>query len=89
MQLLAVSAMELPSSGDPQVLKDALISVYRAMPEADPAHYVRGQYEGYTSIELLDNPPPVNGYAKGSWGPPAADQLLGEHGPWREPWLGS
>src|SRR5437764_983995 len=232
MQLLAVSAMELASSGDPQVLKDALISVYRAMPEADPAHYVRGQYEGYTSIDgvaadsgtetyaalrlevdswrwtgvpffirtgkclpttqtelrlvfrqpprlsgfpaiqsrvpdpgelvvkldpttgirlvvqaqrgeaiepeqinldmefaeqggegptpyevllhaamvgdskrfarqdgveqcwrvmqpLLDNPPTVNGYAKGSWGPLAADQLLGEHGPWRQPWLPS
>ena len=38
---------------------------------------------------LLDNPPTVNGYAKGSWGPLTADQLLGEHGPWREPWMGS
>jgi glucose-6-phosphate 1-dehydrogenase len=33
------------------VLKDALVSVYRAMPAADPAHYVRGQYEGYRTID--------------------------------------
>jgi glucose-6-phosphate 1-dehydrogenase len=50
MQVVAASAMEVPSSGDADVLKDALVAVYRAMPEADPAHYVRGQYEGYRSI---------------------------------------
>ena len=36
-----------PASGDATVLKDALVAVYRAMPEADPKQYVRGQYEGY------------------------------------------
>jgi glucose-6-phosphate 1-dehydrogenase len=51
MQVVAASAMEVPSSGDADVLKDALVSVYRAMPAADPAHYVRGQYDGYRSIE--------------------------------------
>jgi glucose-6-phosphate 1-dehydrogenase len=50
MQVVAASAMEVPSSGEAGVLKDALVSVYRAMPPADPAHYVRGQYEGYRSI---------------------------------------
>ena len=51
MQVVAASAMEVPSSGDADVLKDALVAVYRAMPAADPAHYVRGQYEGYRSID--------------------------------------
>jgi glucose-6-phosphate 1-dehydrogenase len=51
MQVVAASAMEVPSSGDANVLKDALVSVYRAMPAADVAHYVRGQYEGYRAID--------------------------------------
>jgi glucose-6-phosphate 1-dehydrogenase len=54
MQVVAASAMEVPSSGEAGVLKDALVSVYRAMPAADPAHYVRGQYEGYRSIDGVD-----------------------------------
>ncbi|MFZ0378188.1 MAG: glucose-6-phosphate dehydrogenase [Solirubrobacteraceae bacterium] len=54
MQVVAASAMEVPSSGEAGVLKDALVSVYRAMPAADPAHYVRGQYEGYRTIDGVD-----------------------------------
>lgn len=50
MQVVAAAAMEPPPSGEPDVLKDALVSVYRAIPPADPAHYVRGQYEGYREI---------------------------------------
>ena len=38
---------------------------------------------------LLDAPPPVQPYAPGSWGPPAADKLLAGHPGWREPWLKS
>ncbi len=47
MQVVAAAAMEPPAGGGPAVLKDALCNAYRAMPEADPAHYVRGQHEGY------------------------------------------
>jgi glucose-6-phosphate 1-dehydrogenase len=36
---------------------------------------------------LLDAPPPVQPYARGSWGPAAADTLLVGHPRWREPWL--
>lgn len=50
MQVVAAAAMEVPSSGDADVLKDALVAAYRAMPAADPAHYVRGQYDGYGAI---------------------------------------
>jgi glucose-6-phosphate 1-dehydrogenase len=51
MQVVGATAMESPSSNDATVLKDALVSAYRAMPDADPAHYVRGQYEGYRDID--------------------------------------
>jgi glucose-6-phosphate 1-dehydrogenase len=36
---------------------------------------------------LLDDPPPVERYAPGSWGPSRAETLTSGHGPWREPWL--
>jgi len=36
---------------------------------------------------LLDAPPPVQPYAKGSWGPDAANQLVAGYGGWRGPWV--
>src|SRR5690349_106456 len=51
MQVVAASAMEVPSSGDADTLKNALFSVFRSMPAADPAHYVRGQHDGYREIQ--------------------------------------
>jgi glucose-6-phosphate 1-dehydrogenase len=51
MQLLAAAAMEAPAGDDASTLKDAKFAVFRAMPAADPAHYVRGQYDGYLQIE--------------------------------------
>ena len=47
MQVVAACAMEAPARGDPQTIKDAQVSLFRAVKEADPAHYVRGQYDGY------------------------------------------
>jgi glucose-6-phosphate 1-dehydrogenase len=51
MQLLAAAAMEAPARGDPDTLKDAQTTVFRAVQPADPAHYVRGQYDSYRSID--------------------------------------
>jgi glucose-6-phosphate 1-dehydrogenase len=51
MQVLAAVAMEPPAGRDPGSLQHAVRSVFRAMPPADPAHYVRGQYEGYATID--------------------------------------
>jgi len=51
MQVVAASAMEAPSRGDPSTIKDAQVALFRAVEEADPANCVRGQYEGYTSID--------------------------------------
>jgi glucose-6-phosphate 1-dehydrogenase len=47
LQLLATAAMEPPAGGDPDTLKDGKLAVFRAIPSADPKHYVRGQYDGY------------------------------------------
>ena len=38
---------------------------------------------------LLDAPPPVHEYAKGSWGPAAANDLVAGHGGWYGPWIPS
>jgi glucose-6-phosphate 1-dehydrogenase len=230
MQVVAAASMEPPADGADNTLKTALFTAFSAMPAADPAHYVRGQYDGYLSIDgvapdsttetyaalkleidnwrwegvpfflrtgkclpitqtelrvvfrrppklgfvgwsrapepsqlvikldpatgvrlqvdaqrhvavepeqitldmefgqeggegptpyevllhaamlgdakrftrqdsveqcwrvmqpLLDNPPPVHRYAKGSWGPEAADQILAGHGRWHHPWVAS
>jgi glucose-6-phosphate 1-dehydrogenase len=51
MQVVAAAAMEAPAGGDPQTLKDAQTAVFRAVVTADPKHYVRGQYDGYRSID--------------------------------------
>jgi glucose-6-phosphate 1-dehydrogenase len=51
MQLVSAAAMEVPSSGEANTLKDAQISLFRAIADADPEHYVRGQYDGYREID--------------------------------------
>jgi glucose-6-phosphate 1-dehydrogenase len=51
MQVVAASAMEAPSRGDPTTIKDAQVALFRAIRPAEPAHYVRGQYDGYRSID--------------------------------------
>jgi glucose-6-phosphate 1-dehydrogenase len=38
---------------------------------------------------LLDSPPPVHPYAKGTWGPAEADALVAGHGRWQTPWVAS
>ena len=57
LQMVAATAMEPPAGRDPSRCKDAEVAVFRAIQAADPAHYVRGQYDGY-----LDTP----GVAAGS-----------------------
>src|SRR5205085_8587447 len=53
MQVLAAAAMEPPSGGDAGTLQDSKLAVFRAMPDADPERYVRGQYEGYRKIVVV------------------------------------
>ena len=51
MQVVAAAAMEAPSRGDPETIKDAQVALFRAVADVDPAHYVRGQYDGYLGID--------------------------------------
>jgi glucose-6-phosphate 1-dehydrogenase len=51
MQVIAGVAMEPPAGHDPETLRDAKLGVFRSMPDADPARYVRGQYDGYRRID--------------------------------------
>jgi glucose-6-phosphate 1-dehydrogenase len=51
MQVVALCAMEAPARGDPTTIKDARVALFRSVKEADPAHYVRGQYDGYLDID--------------------------------------
>jgi glucose-6-phosphate 1-dehydrogenase len=51
LQVVAATAMEPPAGRDPSTLKDAQVALFRAVTNGDPAHYVRGQYDGY-----LDTP---------------------------------
>jgi glucose-6-phosphate 1-dehydrogenase len=51
MQVVAASAMELPSRRDPSAIKNAEVGLFHAVADADPAHYVRGQYDGYLDID--------------------------------------
>jgi len=50
-QVLAAATMEPPAGPEPGALNEAKFAVFRAITDADPAHYVRGQYEGYRSVE--------------------------------------
>jgi glucose-6-phosphate 1-dehydrogenase len=51
MQVVAAAALEPPAGHDPATIKDALAALFRAVPDADPKHYVRGQHEGYRKID--------------------------------------
>jgi glucose-6-phosphate 1-dehydrogenase len=37
---------------------------------------------------LLDAPPPVHPYAKGTWGPAEAERVVAGYSRWRDPWVG-
>ncbi|QEC48024.1 glucose-6-phosphate dehydrogenase [Baekduia soli] len=50
MQILAMAAMEPPAGRDPATIDEAKLAVFRAIPDADPDRYVRGQYTGYRDI---------------------------------------
>ena len=51
MQVVAATAMEPPAGRDARALKDAVFSVFEAMPAANPRQYVRGQHQGYKRVK--------------------------------------
>jgi glucose-6-phosphate 1-dehydrogenase len=63
MQVVAMAAMEAPAGGDPATLKDAEVALFKAIATADPKHYVRGQHDGYQSIDGVANDSTTETYA--------------------------
>ncbi|HZW41991.1 MAG TPA: glucose-6-phosphate dehydrogenase [Agromyces sp.] len=51
MQVVAAVAMEAPARGDPESINYMQTALFRAMVEADPQQYVRGQFDGYREID--------------------------------------
>lgn len=51
LQVVAATAMEPPSGRDRKTLLDSHLALFRSIDAADPAHYVRGQYEGYLDTD--------------------------------------
>jgi glucose-6-phosphate 1-dehydrogenase len=86
IDLSLIFADELPDPPEPyeRLLGDVL--------RGDARLFVREDSEEQTwriVQPLLDAPPPVQPYARGSWGPADADKLLTGHPSWRRPWLPS
>ena len=50
LQVLSIVAMEPPSGIGPGVIDGSKRTVMTAVVDADPGHYVRGQYEGYLDV---------------------------------------
>ncbi len=51
LQVTAAIAMEAPSGADADTLNNAKFAIFRSIADADPKHYVRGQYEGYLGLD--------------------------------------
>jgi glucose-6-phosphate 1-dehydrogenase len=63
LQVVGATAMEPPAGSHPDALKDAQVNVFRATRDADPAHYVRGQYDGYRAIDGVASDSTTETYA--------------------------
>jgi len=63
LQVVSAAAMEPPSRGDPTTLKDAQVGLLRGIVEANPTHYVRGQYDGYRGIDGVADQSQTETYA--------------------------
>ncbi len=50
LQVLSMVAMEPPGGRGPDTIHDSKHAVLVATADADPAHYVRGQYDGYRDV---------------------------------------
>ncbi len=51
LQVLALIAMEPPASHGEDPVRDAKLQLFKAIADADPKRYVRGQYQGYRKIK--------------------------------------
>ena len=62
----------------------------KAALDGDSSHFARQDAleETWRVVQpLIDSPPPVEVYEKGTWGPASANELVRDHGGWHDPWL--
>ena len=62
----------------------------RAAMHGDRSHFIREDSveETWRIVQpLISDPPPLEPYTRGSWGPEGGEQLLASRGGWSEPWL--
>jgi glucose-6-phosphate 1-dehydrogenase len=62
----------------------------KAALDGDSSHFARQDAleETWRVVQpLIDAPPPVEVYEKGTWGPDSATDLVRHYGGWRDPWL--
>jgi glucose-6-phosphate 1-dehydrogenase len=65
-----------------RLLRDALVGNDQLFPNFDAID------QTWRIVQpLLDDPPELESYEPGSWGPESATHLLHGHGGWRQPWL--
>jgi glucose-6-phosphate 1-dehydrogenase len=50
MQLVGTGGMELSAGHDPDAVNSAKTALWKAIADADPGQYVRGQYQGYHDV---------------------------------------
>ena len=63
MQVVSAAAMEVPSRTDADTLKNSVAALFHSVEPASPEHYVRGQYDGYRSIDGVDRDSTTETYA--------------------------
>jgi glucose-6-phosphate 1-dehydrogenase len=86
VDLSMIFAAELPEPQEPyeRLLGDVLRGDARLFVRED------SEEETWRIVQpLLDSPPPLQPYARATWGPPGADELVSGHPSWRSPWLPS
>jgi glucose-6-phosphate 1-dehydrogenase len=63
LQVLGLIAMEPPSGNAHDAIRDKKLELFKAVRDADPNRYVRGQYKGYREIEGVDPKSETETYA--------------------------
>ncbi|HEX3172878.1 MAG TPA: glucose-6-phosphate dehydrogenase [Solirubrobacterales bacterium] len=51
LQVLALVAMEPPAGNNPDSVRDKKLELFKAICDADPRRYVRGQYDGFRAVQ--------------------------------------
>ncbi len=51
LQVLSLVAMEPPAGNQPDAIRDKKVELFRAVRDADPKRYVRGQYDGFHDVK--------------------------------------